>query len=628
MRLKWQWATGSFLLLAVLFACSCGGSNAPPPPPVADFTISLNPTTLVQQAGGAPSTFTVSIEAQSGFAGSVTIELSGLPVGSTSSPASPFAVVAGSSQVVTLSVPASVPSGTFEVNVTGTSGALSHSAALAMSFTSTADFTVSVSPAEIAATLGTTSPAFSISIAAQNGFAGDASITLWGLPGGVTSQPATPFTLAAGQSQMVTLSIAASSAVGISIVQVAATSGSLSHQGQVQLTVNPTIKTYDTGTMLYLETDTSTETTRIGLLTAWGASITEVSLNGTNYVNHDDPGRQIQTSLWDANANYNTSWGYNPIEAGDHFYQGSPVLASTLLSDSIYTKTQPIQWAPENFGGGPGNPVLGDAYIEKWISVVPGYNRVFKVHYKITHFGSDSHADSTQELPVMYVNPIISNFSYYGGDAPWTNDVLSEFAMPGSCCAFLHTPEQWGAYVDSTGTGLALYTPSQFPDSKGFNAGSTLQFTPTCPYSWDPGSVLEFDVYILAGSLAESRAAIYALHSQQSDLSPLPALGYLDLPKTGDTLTGNASVAGWAWALSGVANVDVFVDGNRVGSATYGLTRSDVPVAYPGAPINTGFQYSLDTTKLSNGSHSIVVKAIDNGGKVATFATKQVVISN
>jgi hypothetical protein len=71
-----------------------------------------------------------------------------------------------------------------------------------------------------------------------------------------------------------------------------------------------------------------------------------------------------------------------------------------LPDGSIYTKTQPIQWAPENFGGGPGNPVPGDAYIEKWVSAVPGFNRVLKVHYKITHFGTDTHANKYQELPV------------------------------------------------------------------------------------------------------------------------------------------------------------------------------------------------------------------------------------
>ena len=62
-----------------------------------------------------------------------------------------------------------------------------------------------------------------------------------------------------------------------------------------------------------------------------------------------------------------------------------------------------------------GNPVLGDATIEKWISVVPGFNRVFKVHYKITHFGTDAHADAFQELPVMYVNPNVPRFLYYAG---------------------------------------------------------------------------------------------------------------------------------------------------------------------------------------------------------------------
>jgi hypothetical protein len=384
----------------------------------------------------------------------------------------------------------------------------------------------------------------------------------------------------------------------------------------------------DDGTLFVLQTQTATDTVRVGLLQAWGAAIVEVSLNGVDYVNNDDPGRQIQTSLWDANASYSPDWGYNPIESGDHFYQGSPVLASTLMPDSIYTKTQPIQWAPENFGGGVGNPILGDAYIEKWISVVPGFNRVFKVHYKITHFGSDLHADAFQEAPVMYVNPNVPNFSYYGGGAPWTNGTLSQHVMPFNCCDMLATPENWGAYVDSTKTGIAVYTPQQFPNSKGFNAGSTLQFTPMCPYTWEPGSILEFDTFVLVGSVDEMRAAIYALHSQQTAPSTLPPMGGPDAPANGDTIGGNVIVDGWAWALPGMSTVQVFVDGNLVGTANYGITRPDIPVAFPGAPSDVGFQYSLDTTAFPNGSHSIVVKATDNNGHVATFATQQVTISN
>jgi hypothetical protein len=108
--------------------------------------------------------------------------------------------------------------------------------------------------------------------------------------------------------------------------------------------------------------------------------------------------------------------GIQSGRSGRSFLRWQSAADVTLQPDSVYTRTLPIQWAPEKFDGGPGNPVLGDAYIEKWISVVPGYDRVFKVHYKITHFGTDSHADAPQELPVVYVNPIVSNFFYYAGN--------------------------------------------------------------------------------------------------------------------------------------------------------------------------------------------------------------------
>jgi hypothetical protein len=171
------------------------------------------------------------------------------------------------------------------------------------------DFTLSVSPAQASATLGTATAPISISVTAVNGFSGTATITLSGLPAGSTSQPPSPFTVAGGKSQSVTFNIPAASAVGIFTIQAAAASGMTSHTGQIGLTINPVITSTDDGTSFFLQTQTSTETTRVGLLQAWGAAITEVSLNGINYVNHDDPGRQIQTSLWDSNANYNTSWG-------------------------------------------------------------------------------------------------------------------------------------------------------------------------------------------------------------------------------------------------------------------------------------------------------------------------------
>lgn len=494
------------------------------------------------------------------------------------------------------------------------------------------DFSLSLSAAEIDTTLGSTSPSIVLSVTTHDGFTGSVTVTVSGLPSGATTQPPTPFSINAGANQSLSISIPASAKIGVYSVKAAASYASLAHSQTFSLAVNPgitpTISTADDGSLFVLQTQTASDTVRVGLSQSWGGAIIEVSLNGVDYVNNDDPGRQIQTSLWDANASYSPLWGYNPIESGDHFYQGSPVLASTLLADSLYTKTQPIQWAPENFGGGPGSPVLGDAYIEKWISIVPGFNRVFKVHYKITHFGTDLHADAFQEAPVMYVNPNVPDFFYYGGAAPWTNGTLSQHTMSFDCCDMLATPENWGAYVDNTQTGIAVYTPQQFPNSKGFNAWSTLQFTPMCPYTWEPGGVLEFDTFVLVGKVDEMRAAIYALHSQQTTPSTLPPMGSPDEPASGDVVSGTVLVDGWAWALPGMANVQVFVDGSVVGTANYGINRPDLPVAFPGAPADVGYQYDLDTTAFPNGSHDIVVKATDNNNHVATFATIHVTISN
>ena len=149
-----------------------------------------------------------------------------------------------------------------------------------------------------------------------------------------------------------------------------------------------------------------------------------------------------------------------------------------------------------------------------------------------------------------------------------------------------------------------------------------------CPYTWEPGGVLEFDTFILVGTVDEMRAAIYALHGQQTAPSTLPPMGSPDAPASGDIVSGMVLVDGWAWALPGMSTVQVFVDGNLVGTADYHINRPDLPIAFPGAPADVGFQYMLDSTSFSNGSHDIVVKATDNNNHAATFATQHVTISN
>jgi len=71
-----------------------------------------------------------------GFSGAVQVALNALPAGVTSNPVSPFSVAAGASTSVVFGAAANAATGNFTISVQGTSGALSHSANLAVALQS------------------------------------------------------------------------------------------------------------------------------------------------------------------------------------------------------------------------------------------------------------------------------------------------------------------------------------------------------------------------------------------------------------------------------------------------------------------------------------------------------------
>lgn len=91
-----------------------------------------------------------------------------------------------------------------------------------------------------------------------------------------------------------------------------------------------------------------------------------------------------------------------------------------------------------------------------------------------------------------------------------------------------------------------------------------------------------------------------------------PAFGYIDTPSDYQFINGIFEVFGWATDLDGVQRIEVDVDGQVVGLATYGLSRPDVPAADPRVPsVNVGFGFALDTTQLSDSEHDLVIYVVD-----------------
>ncbi|HEX4783484.1 MAG TPA: hypothetical protein VH350_04030, partial [Candidatus Sulfotelmatobacter sp.] len=185
----------------------------------------MSPITVTATAGSSSAAFTVSATGQNGFSGSAMVTLSGLPAGTTTSPASPFSLTAGSSQKVTLSLPASASNGSYTVTATGSSGTLSHSSALTLTIDAAQDFNIALSPNAITSAAGTSNATFTVSITGQNGFNGSALVTLAGLPTSATTSPASPFSVTEGNSQTVTLSLPSTVASGNYPVTATGTSG-------------------------------------------------------------------------------------------------------------------------------------------------------------------------------------------------------------------------------------------------------------------------------------------------------------------------------------------------------------------------------------------------------------------
>lgn len=104
--------------------------------PLPDFAIAAAPPSAATTAGGSTA-YTITITALNGFAGSVSLSVTGLPAASSGAFAPPSVAGAGSSQLtVTTTLP--TPPGSYPLTITGASGALAHSASTTLVVTAPA----------------------------------------------------------------------------------------------------------------------------------------------------------------------------------------------------------------------------------------------------------------------------------------------------------------------------------------------------------------------------------------------------------------------------------------------------------------------------------------------------------
>ena len=197
-----------------------------------NYSLGVSPSsqTVIQ---GNPTSYNLTITPTNGFTGQVTFSVSGLPSGANGT-FSPNPATSTSALSVTTST--TTPAGSYPLTVTGVSGSLTHTVAATLVVTAAPNFTLSASPSSQTVVPGG-STTYSVTIAPTNGFTGQVTFSVGGLPTGATGSfspnPATSIS---------TLSVptSVSTPIGTYPLTITGTSGTLTHTATVTLVVNTT----------------------------------------------------------------------------------------------------------------------------------------------------------------------------------------------------------------------------------------------------------------------------------------------------------------------------------------------------------------------------------------------------
>jgi len=133
---------------------------------------------------------------------------------------------------------------------------------------------------------------------------------------------------------------------------------------------------------------------------------------------------------------------------------------------------------------------------------------------------------------------------------------------------------------------------------------------------------------VSCGSPARSSAMSVDVLCDQAS-GDQPAFGYVDTPSDYQFINGIFEVFGWAYDFQGVLRVEVDVDGHVLGNANFPLTRPDVPARdFRVGTSQVGFSYFLDTARLSDSAHDLVIYVVDKVNHRAEIGRRKFVVNN
>ena len=243
---------------------------------------------------------------------------------------------------------------------------------------------------------------------------------------------------------------------------------------------------------------------------ATGCAVWEWWWNGIEFINDYDYGRQLQAAMYPDYGSPRSALG----EAGDQYGFGdpnvsnvdmahpSPCISITTSGNSQSTAAVPLEWNPQNFGGGVDNPVIyPDVTIGKnmtldWIGPDNIDRKWPLVLYQTVITAPPMSGSAVVEAPTAYLNPSFNQYYYYvpasqsfAAVSYATVQAVSGttgYDVPGSgsgpqavILASGNTPSSpaMGVFINSPNAGFVFYDNSTGGCTSPSPIGSTCQYS-------------------------------------------------------------------------------------------------------------------------------------------------------
>lgn len=257
-----------------------------------------------------------------------------------------------------------------------------------------------------------------------------------------------------------------------------------------------------------------------------------------NMVNIHDEGRYIQQSYY-AGKTVNrqdegqsptwSPWAWNPIQVGDYARNRAKILDSQHSRNSSYVKCIPMQWDMNN------HPA--EAIMEQWTSIK---GCVIHVKNRLTCQRTDTlygeGIKCSQEIPAVYLISALKNLHSYFGPTPFEGMPTEQTEVKQIIIGdpehfwgrYPTVTEQWMAFTDDNDWGVAVYSPSatsflagRFDDDVNGDANSaaTSYIAPIRSQILMKDSIVEYEYYLVVGTLEQMRKEIYKINKRLSKKS-------------------------------------------------------------------------------------------------------------